>query len=54
MADGKMRMENGGWKYADDKMRMEVHCGWKMANNYTRMIKSLLGEINLQCFLTVL
>ena len=29
-------------------------CGWKIANDNMRMIKSLWEEINLRCFLTVL
>ena len=34
------------------KMRI-IKCGWKIANDNMRTIKSLWGEMNLRCFLTV-
>ena len=55
------RMADGGWKNADDEMRMEK-CGWK-ADGKMRMTKSRwkitndnipIREMNLPCFLAVL
>jgi len=42
MADGKMRMEKYGWINADRKTKMWMtKCGWKVANDNMRMMKSL-------------
>ena len=37
---GWRRMADGGWRMADDKMRI-VKCGWKNADNKMQMTKKL-------------